>query len=101
MFLRVWGMGSSRMPLNTFLELCEASNQSTAFYMIPLERWNVERKVTSAVKGTLGKGASPQLPSPIGWMALGDVSGVPDSLERKLQLCTTSCWHMTYRCEHL
>ena len=22
------------------------------FYMIPLERWNVERKVTSAVKGT-------------------------------------------------
>jgi hypothetical protein len=58
--------------------------------MIPLERWNVERKVTSAVKGTTGKGASPRLPSPIGWMVPVDVSGVPDSLERKLQLDTTS-----------
>jgi hypothetical protein len=58
--------------------------------MIPLERWNVERKVTSAVKGTMGKGASPHLPSPIGWMAHDDVSGVPDSLERELQLDTTS-----------
>jgi hypothetical protein len=61
--------------------------------MIPLERWNVERKVTSAVKGTMGKGASPHLPSPIGWMAHDDVSGVPDSLERELQLDTTSRWH--------
>jgi hypothetical protein len=58
--------------------------------MIPLERWNVERKVTSAVKGTMGKGASPHLPSPIGWMSRCSTSGVPDSLERELQLEPTS-----------
>src|SRR5260370_31602436 len=35
-------------------------------------------------------GVSPHVRAPIGWMAHGDVSGVPDSLERKLQLCTTT-----------
>ena len=39
------------------------------FFMIPLERWNVERKVTSAVKVQRGKGDSPLVRSPIGWLA--------------------------------
>src|SRR5260370_24321686 len=78
-------------------QLCTGAFQGEwcqPFYMIPLERWNVERKVTSAVKGTMRKGASPHLPSPIGWMALGANAKVPDSLERELQLCTTYRWHV-------
>ena len=41
-------------------------------------------------KSTTRKGDSPRLRSPIGWLARWTNAKVPDSLERKLQLDTTS-----------
>ena len=53
-------------------------------------------------KSTREKSVSLPLRTPIGWLALLENAKVPDSLERRLQLGTTSRWHRpTYSRERL